>query len=224
MKGNNMLPRTRLVSLLCVLWLFSVNTSSSKDNLLQALKENRNTLYALVQITDPDSLSRYFDSLPTTDQAVRVVYYTLYLRLASDSINQVELLKTMPQSVIEFRYFYCLTYRPFKDKRMDDALAEIADGYFELVTRLLLKHRSQVQDYFRMADVIDGEITETYATWCSWLLEQDCRWFLHNLERAHPAVEKRVLGLLELDRPRTECLQKNRDQIPKKYLGIFGIK
>jgi hypothetical protein len=216
-----LLSLTVLSSLLC---LAAANLVAADDQLLDYLRENRAELSALAGIKDADSLRFYYVSLPIKDRALRVVYFSRMMEMRPDSSVEIGLLETLPQSHIELSYVYRLTYRPLGNKNLDSTLNSIYYGYFETVSKALLKHRSFVQNYFRFAALLEGESAEAFESWPSFLVSNQCVWFFENLAKAHPQVESAILDYLQSYKPDMDCLNRNRSRIPTKYVGLFAIR
>jgi len=189
---------------------------------LEKIKRNKDAIYTILRMNNVDSLRMYYRSLHDSDEVLRIIYCSKFLDIQNDDKVEKELSQTLFRNQQDFIYFYTLTENPFREKKIDSTLNEIANSYFRKTAHIVLNHRSFVQNYFRMGDVVEGEITEIYATWCSWLFEQDCVWFLNNLSKARKKTEDRILDLLkELEPPSLDCLNKNMDNVPKKYLKLF---
>jgi hypothetical protein len=213
-----------LAVLSSLLSLAMADLKAADDQLLDYLRENRDELSALVQIEDADSLRCYYESLPLTDIALRIVYFSRMMGMRKDSSLELGLLETLPQSHIELSYVYRLTYRPLGDKKLDSTLNSIYYRYFETVSKVLLKHRCFVQNYFRFAALLEGESAEAFESWPSFLVSNECVWFFENLAKAHPQVESAILDYLRSYRPNLDCLNRNRSRIPSKYVRPFGIR
>jgi hypothetical protein len=207
-----------------VLLLAMTDQKAADDQLLDYLRENKDQLSALVQIEDPDSLGYYYRSLAVTDIALRIVYFSRMRELRNDSSLEVGLLETLPQSHIELSYVYRLTYKPLGNKKLDSTLNSIYYRYFETVSKLLLKHRRFVQNYFRFAALLDGESAEAFESWPSFLVSSHCIWFFESLAHAHPQVESAILDYLQSYRPDLDCLNRNRSRIPSKYIRLLGVR
>jgi len=202
-----------------------IRSEEREDILVRFVLENSTEIKTILSINNADSLEKYFDNLPVKDIVLQIIYCSKYLELRpNNKICEINLLKNIPKSEIELSYFYRLTYQPFQDKDIDDKLNEIFCNYFEVIPRLINKHRAYIDDYFRLGFLVDGELGEMYASWCSWLLERDCVWFLSNLMRTNSEIEASILGLFELDMPDISCIRKCKSKIPEKYLKFFQIE
>ena len=208
--------------MLCLFIYTMQMRAGEMDIYMGKLKQNKDAIYTILRMNNVDSLRMYYHTLHDSDEVLRIIYCSRYLDIQNDDNVEIELLQTLLRNQQEFIYFYCLTYNPFREKKIDSALNDIANSYFEKTAHIVLNHRSFVQNYFRMGNAVDGEITEIYAIWCSWLFEQDCVWFLNNLSKAPKKTEDRILDLLkELEPPSLDCLNKNINNVPKKYLKLF---
>lgn len=188
------------------------------------LSNYRKDFFLLVNAPTSDSLKVSYSSIKSKSYITKMIYAFRALELNPKKENEILLLRAMPQTENEWSTFYELCKSPLNDKEMDEKLNRIACDYYDRAAKALLKNKRFVASFYRFGEVTQGEMTEIYATCCSWLVEQSCVWFLRSLEQSNQATQERILGVLDLDPPNTECISKNKLRIPKKYLQHFGVE
>jgi hypothetical protein len=166
-----------------------------------------------------DSLEMIEKSMPFHDPAVGLLYAYKSLMLMPSSRNELKLCARFPQSPPEFYYLCTIADFPFKDTLLCKTAATIFYKLPKLFAEIVLTHREQIQAFFRFgASMRDGATSETFGPDASWLCEQDCVWYFHELGKAKQEIADEVLADMRTGPPSRKCVDDHRDQIDKRYV------
>ena len=164
---------------------------------IDVLKEDFESFNTIIHLTNPDSLNRFYQNLFLPNKYLEFTYAMQMYRISQGKIIVEQLFTSMPQSKIEFFYFYHLTEYTFNDEKLDNTLSDFVNEYYDALGNNIETHSEYMPAYLKFGASLSGEIVDVYLSWLIHGFKNNPRMFVKYYEQLNDKTKSRIKDILD---------------------------